>query len=450
MEELSGREFGKYQIIEPLGRGGMAAVYRAYQPSMDRFVAIKVLPRQLAEDPASGSNFIKRFEQEAKVVAKLQYPFILPVHDYGEADGYTFLVMPLVKGGTLASLMHSRTLEPQEIREIVVQIGSALDYAHRQGVVHRDVKPSNVLIDSSGNCLLTDFGIARIVADNSKLTGTGNLIGTPAYMSPEQGRGDKTIDHRSDIYSLGVMLYEMATGKVPFDAETPVAIVIKHIQAPLMLPSSVNPSIPESLERVILRSMTKEPDDRFQTAGEMVSAIKEAIPDRPQPVARTFIEKQPQIQAVSPNFEPPSIEKKRPKFHVFDRWFFILAAYPTLMFTAFSTLNFSTVSEAIAGFSLGLCFGAIGGAIFALWCKGIHWLASLRPKIKRLLIIVFWFFIVISLPLLFLSVEDLADTALAFVVAPIIGIIPGTFFVLVFFALDWLVALIRNGLQRSA
>ncbi len=281
MEDLTGKQLGVYRVVASLGEGGMAAVYRAYQPGMDRYVALKVLPRHYASDP----TFIGRFHQEAKVIAKLQHPHILPVFDFGEADGYTYIVMPLVQGGTLAGQLQGRPLPIAEIRRLISQVGDALDYAHSHGLVHRDVKPSNVLLDERGNCLLSDFGIAKIVEGTSKFTGTGGLVGTPAYMSPEQGIGEK-VDRRGDIYSLGVILYEMATGRAPFNAETPIAIVIKHINDPLPPPRLSNPALPEALERVILRSLAKNPDDRFATAAEMVRALQSAIPvERPATLA---------------------------------------------------------------------------------------------------------------------------------------------------------------------
>ena len=274
MENLTGKQLGPYRVTAPLGEGGMAAVYKAYQAGMDRYIALKVLPQQLAKDPA----FVGRFKQEAQLLAKLQHPHILPVFDFGETEGYTYIAMPLVESGTLTDLLTGQPLPWLQIRNIAVQIGDALDYAHSLGLVHRDVKPSNVLVDKRGNCLLTDFGIAKLVEGTAKFTNTGGIVGTPAYMSPEQGRGDK-VDARTDIYALGIMLYEMAIGRVPFDAETPIAIVFKHISDPLPLPSQINPDFPDALERVILKALAKDPNERFATAGEMVRALKAALPD---------------------------------------------------------------------------------------------------------------------------------------------------------------------------
>jgi hypothetical protein len=274
VEDLSGKTLGKYQIHSPLGQGGMAAVYKAFQPGVERYVALKILPRQYASDP----EFTGRFEQEAKVIAQLQHPHILPVHDFGQADGYTFLVMPLVETGTLADLLKGFALPLGKIRTIISQIGDALDYAHSQGLIHRDVKPSNILIDRRGNCLLTDFGIAKMVQGTKHFTATGGILGTPTYMSPEQGMGEK-LTQTSDVYSLGVVLYEMATGKVPFDAETPLAVVIKHMNDPLPPPSKLKPEISRTLETVIMKALAKAPGDRFPTAADLVRAVRTAIPE---------------------------------------------------------------------------------------------------------------------------------------------------------------------------
>ncbi len=269
MENLTGKQFGPYRIVAPLGEGGMASVYKAYQANMDRNVALKVLPRYFASDP----NFVHRFEREAKVIAQLEHPHILPVHDFGESDGYTYLVMRFVKGGDLAKVMTSGPLSMERILKYMTEIGAALDYAHKKGVIHRDIKPSNVLIDEQDNCLLSDFGLAKMIISDSRFTASGAFIGTPTYASPEQCMGGE-LDARSDIYSLGVMLYEMCTGRPPFEADTPMGVVLKHINDPLPPPHTVNPEISEALERVILKALAKAPADRYGTAGEMVSALR--------------------------------------------------------------------------------------------------------------------------------------------------------------------------------
>ncbi|MBL7164296.1 MAG: serine/threonine protein kinase [Anaerolineales bacterium] len=305
MEDLSGKQLGQYRVVAPLGEGGMAAVYKAYQPSVDRYVALKVLPRHYASDP----NFIGRFEQEAKIIAKLEHPHIVPVHDYGESDGYTYLVMRYVKDGTLSDLLKGLPNPIEQTHNIISQIGKALDYAHSHGIIHRDIKPSNVLIDEQGNCLLTDFGIAKILEGTAHFTSTGGFVGTPSYASPEQGLGIEP-DGRSDIYSLGVILYEMATGRLPFTAETPMAVALKHIHDPLPLPRTINPDLPEMIERVILKALAKEREDRYQTTDEMITDLEKAlkglsVKDRPEEVA------DPQLY-VTTHIDPSTSDRSLP------------------------------------------------------------------------------------------------------------------------------------------
>jgi serine/threonine protein kinase len=277
MQQHIGKRLGTYQIVEQIGQGGMATVFKAYQPSMDRYVAIKILPSHFTED----ESFVGRFTQEARTLARLEHPHILPVHDYGEQEGITYLVMRYVEAGTLKDLIaREGPMELEEAARVLGQVGRALDYAHSQGVVHRDIKPSNVLIDQRGNTFLTDFGIAKLVAETAQFTASGAIIGTPAYMSPEQGMG-KPVDYRCDIYSLGVVLYELVTGQVPFEAETPLAVLLKHVNDPLPLPRQIKPNLPAAVERVILKAMAKVPDDRFQSAQEMIDALAGAVAARP-------------------------------------------------------------------------------------------------------------------------------------------------------------------------
>ncbi len=273
MTNLIGRTIGQYRIVEQIGLGGMATVYKAYQPSIDRYVAIKILPSELAKDP----NFVKRFQHEAKAIAALEHPHILPVHDFGTDEGYTYMVMRYIEGGTLADLM-GQPISNERIAQIVGNVAKALDYAHQEGVVHRDIKPSNVLIDQHGEVLLTDFGIAKMVegAGDTQLTSAGSILGTPAYMAPEQAEG-KAVNGRTDIYSLGVVLYELLTGQAPYQAETPLAIVLKHLNEPLPPPRTINAQVPEPFERIVLKAMAKDPDQRFQTAAEMDKALRQAL-----------------------------------------------------------------------------------------------------------------------------------------------------------------------------
>ena len=265
----------------------MAAVYKAYQPAMERFVAIKVLPRHMS----ASEEFTARFRREARLVAQLQHPHILPVFDYGESEGYPYIVMPFILSGTLADILRNQSVSLPEARRIISQIGEALSYAHARGMIHRDIKPSNILIDESGNCLLTDFGLARMTEAEEKITTSGQIMGTPAYMSPEQGTGSAT-DQRSDIYSLGIIFYEMLTGRVPYTAETPIAVVFKHVQDPLPSARRFNPSLPEELELVLLKSLAKNPEERYQTAAAFVQAVQQVISENPS-ADKTLSEKIP-------------------------------------------------------------------------------------------------------------------------------------------------------------
>jgi serine/threonine protein kinase/ligand-binding sensor domain-containing protein len=277
MNPYIGKTLGSYRLVEQIGQGGMATVFKAYQPSMDRYVAVKILPSHFTQD----ATFVARFTQEARVLARLEHPHILPVYDYGEQEGITYLVMRYVQAGTLHDwIAQQDALRLREIGRLMGQVGRALGYAHGQGVIHRDIKPSNVLIDPQNNAFLTDFGIAKIIAGTANYTGTGAVIGTPAYMAPEQGLG-RPLDARCDIYALGVMLYEMVTGQVPFDAETPLAVMMKHVYDPLPLPRSLRPDVPEMIERIILKALAKLPEDRFQSAVQMVETLEQALEGLP-------------------------------------------------------------------------------------------------------------------------------------------------------------------------
>jgi serine/threonine protein kinase len=271
MPDLIGQTLGQYYITEQIGQGGMATVYKAFQPGLNRQVAVKVLPPLHAKQP----GFSQRFQREARAIANLNHPNILPVHDFGQEKDTSFIAMRYVEGARTLSELMTAPLTLAQAAELIGQIAAALDYAHRQGVIHRDVKPGNVLMDGNW-ALLTDFGVAKMTAASVKLTGTGVGIGTPAYMSPEQGQG-QPVDHRTDIYSLGIVLFKMLTGQIPHDAETPVAIVFKRATEPLPRPRSLNPSIPEAVERVILKALAREPEARFASAGALAAALKEAL-----------------------------------------------------------------------------------------------------------------------------------------------------------------------------
>lgn len=268
-----GTTLGTYRVVEQIGMGGMATIFKAYQPSMDRYVALKILPAHFAHDP----GFTARFNREAQTIARLEHKHILPVYDYGEENGVTYLVMRYLEGGTLKDLLAQRRPSLAETVDIMTQVCAALDYAHRQGVVHRDVKPANILIDLEGDAYLSDFGIAKVLEGvTGHLTETGATVGTPAYMAPEQSMGQQ-VDARSDIYALGVVLYEMLVGRLPYQADTPMAVALMHIHNPLPLPRQVAPSLSEAFENVILKALAKQPTDRFQSAGQMAAALKEAL-----------------------------------------------------------------------------------------------------------------------------------------------------------------------------
>jgi len=276
MANLSGKTLGNYQIKERLGRGGMAEVYKAYHAKLDRFVTIKILHPHLIE----GEDFLARFEREARAVAGLRHAQIVQIHDFSAEDELYYMVMEYVDSGTLQEKLveasKANTFIPvQQVLSILRQIGQALDYAHQQDILHRDIKPSNILLDSNGNAFLTDFGIARMMS-STQFTATGALIGTPTYMSPEQGQG-LDLDFASDIYSLGIVLFEMLTGKAPFASETPLAVIHKHIHERLPQLSDLRPELPRSIEKVINKTLEKDRKDRYKNAEALYQALETAL-----------------------------------------------------------------------------------------------------------------------------------------------------------------------------
>ena len=270
-DDLLGVTLGHCVIEHMLGQGGMARVYRGRQENLDRMVAIKVLPPYYAADPA----FVERFKREARAMARLSHPNIVTVHDAGEEDGRLFIIMEYVNGGTLRQHMES-AMATREIARVVREVANALTYAAAMGIIHRDVKPVNVLMDQSGRAVLSDFGIAKVLQTSAALTHAGAGVGTPEYMSPEQCQGG-SVDARADIYALGVMLYEMLTGHTPFEADNYTALAHSHIYEPVPPPSKYNPRISPAVQSVVLKALEKTPSDRFQKATEMSLALDQAI-----------------------------------------------------------------------------------------------------------------------------------------------------------------------------
>ncbi len=275
---LEGQTLGKYQILEPLGRGGMARVYRAYHPQLDRYAAIKVLRSDLVED----EEFLARFRQEAKAIAALRHPNIVQVYDFDIDDEFYYIVLELLEGDSLKVRLADYAARDErmpwgEMVRILLDVLDGLAYAHNEGMIHRDVKPANILLSRRGQAVIGDFGIAQIVG-GTRHTATGAMMGTLNYMAPEQGLENKC-DARSDIYSLGIVFYEMLTRHTPFEADTPLAILMKHLNDPLPLPRRLDSTIPEPFERVVLKALSKEPGDRYQSAEAMARALVEAVDD---------------------------------------------------------------------------------------------------------------------------------------------------------------------------
>jgi serine/threonine-protein kinase len=271
MADLTGQRLGQYQILARVSKGATSTIYKAYQPKLDRFVAVKVLSPQVVDE----EGFLERFSQEARAVAQLDHPNIVPVYDFDQVGDIAYIVFKYVEGGTLRKMLTGTPVSLGLAVDVATQVGLALGYAHKRGVIHRDVKPSNILIGEGCWALLTDFGLAKILSGGRKLTRSGIGMGTPDYMAPEQAQGIPG-DGRSDLYSLGVVFYEMVTGRVPFEADSSMGVVVKHITEPPPPPRQFNPDLPVAVETAILTSMQKDPDQRFGTAEAMVTALVRA------------------------------------------------------------------------------------------------------------------------------------------------------------------------------
>lgn len=269
----SGEQIGAYRLEQQLGQGGMATVYKAYHTQLDRHVAIKVMHQNFLDD----ASFTARFQREAQIVARLSHPHIVPVYDYDQHEGLPFLVMKYIPGVTLKRRLIKNPPTLPEVLDVIKAVGSALDYAHGQNVLHRDIKPSNIVLDQDEVPYLTDFGLARLVTSGESTMSADMLLGTPHYISPEQARGKKDLDGRTDIYSLGIVLYELLVGHVPYTGDTPYSIIHDHIYTPLPRPSKINPEIPPAVEDVLYKALAKQPEDRYATVGALVDDLQQGI-----------------------------------------------------------------------------------------------------------------------------------------------------------------------------
>ncbi|GAC1646085.1 MAG: hypothetical protein NVS4B12_12710 [Ktedonobacteraceae bacterium] len=267
MPGLEGTSLGRYQLLGRLGRGGMSEVYLAYDERMNRNVALKVVS-------SSQSDYLERFHREAEAISSLHHPHILPAYDYGDQEPWHYLVMPNIEHGTLRHRLEHGALSLEDAGEMLSQIASALQMAHDSGIVHRDIKPSNILLRDDHYAYLADFGLAKAMEGGSELTQTGALLGTPEYMAPDLADGPATTS--SDIYALGVLLYQMVAGRVPFTGETPVSIYMKHVREQPLPPSFYNPKVPHSIDQVVLRALEKDPRRRYQFAQELADAFEQA------------------------------------------------------------------------------------------------------------------------------------------------------------------------------
>jgi serine/threonine-protein kinase len=276
-EPLIGTRLGNYHVRELLGSGGMASVYKGYDPALDREVAIKVLGAAGQPD-----DFVARFQREARVVARMRHPNIVQIYHFGAERDVVYMIQELLPGPTLAQHIREsgrRRMAADHVQAIVAQLAAALDFAHGQGVIHRDVKPSNALYNTQGQIVLTDFGIARGPADAARtVTGPGVVMGTPGYLAPEQAISSATLTPACDIYSLGVVLFELLTGQLPFEADSPMGVVLKHLYDDPPPPSSLRPDLPPALDKLVLRALSKEPAARYPSATALAEALQAAWP----------------------------------------------------------------------------------------------------------------------------------------------------------------------------
>lgn len=313
-DSLIGRQVSSYSVVEKIGQGGMASVYRAHQASVNRSIALKII--SLDPSQTRSSEFQERFAQEARVIASLEHIHILPVYDYGIVNNeIAYIAMRLLKGGSLADVLQGGPLPTNRALDLIMQIGRALAYAHSKGVLHRDLKPSNILLDDTGNAFLSDFGLAKLTENAPDLTQTDTIVGTPAYMSPEQLRGEP-LDHRSDIYSFAVIIYHILTGAPPFQTtdSNVVSLIYQHLEKTPALPSQSNPLLNAQVDAVVMRALSKSRDDRYDSALDLVTYIASALG---RPISSTNMpalkaQSAPTPASGSATIEPPTVAGMAP------------------------------------------------------------------------------------------------------------------------------------------
>lgn len=352
MNNVSSRQIGDYTLLERIGRGGMSEVYRAKSLSGQE-VALKLLK----SDPGHPEEavFLARFRQEARIIAELDHPHILSMLDYGDSENGVYIVMPLIEGGTLADLIRQGPLSPEVACHFIMQLATALDHAHKIDVIHRDLKPTNILIDHEGNAYLTDFGIAKLTTFTNDFTETGNVLGTPAYMAPEQWK-DEPLHPYTDVYGLGVITYLMLTGHTPFEAESPHAMMYQHLdQPPPPLRNHVE-GLSLTLEQVALRALSKKPADRYASAGAFAEDFKRALEGK-KTLAAVTVAPTPMRTGIQVSYPPPPEIPQYRRYQMPEK----PAGQRTLWWRWF----------ALSAALVGLLLMGVGGSVVALWGDGL-------------------------------------------------------------------------------